>query len=223
MKRPSVPLTAFGTLMIDWIDRQGRLSQVSEFEARELGIPKGDVGNLPLERIYSSTSAQALRSIAQGGAGGRRSDSGLGEFAELQRGPDARDRDPRGRSRHRGGQAGIVASRPRHRSRTGRAGRDPVANDRGGDGSLLVHRIPRTRGHVAGRGRNRRPHLHQPEPVARLQRGDGPPLSRAGGPRLQHAAGFAIFSRYRGQPPDGAGSRPGELPARPRGRGGPQA
>ncbi|MCB1447656.1 MAG: PAS domain-containing protein [Rhizobiaceae bacterium] len=66
MKRPSVPLTAFGTLMIDWIDRQGRLSQVSEFEARELGIPKGDVGNLPLERIYSSTSAQALRSIARG-------------------------------------------------------------------------------------------------------------------------------------------------------------
>lgn len=66
MKRASVPLTTLGTLMVDWIDRHGQLSAVSEFEARELGIEPRDVANLALERIYSSASANLLRSIARG-------------------------------------------------------------------------------------------------------------------------------------------------------------
>lgn len=66
MKSPTVPLTSFGSLMIDWIDREGRLSDINDFEARELGIEPGEIKGLALERVYGSASAQLLRSVARG-------------------------------------------------------------------------------------------------------------------------------------------------------------
>jgi PAS domain S-box-containing protein len=66
MKKATVPLTSLGTLMIDWIDRDGQLSAMSDFEARELGIATQDIRNVALERVYSSASAHLLRSIARG-------------------------------------------------------------------------------------------------------------------------------------------------------------
>lgn len=62
-----VPDTAhFDALMVDWIDGQGRVCAVNALEARELAIKIADGESLPLERIYSSTSAQVLRGIARG-------------------------------------------------------------------------------------------------------------------------------------------------------------
>ena len=59
-------LVAFDNLMIDWIDANGRICAVNDFEARELGVERSETGGLPLERIYSSTTAELLRAIARG-------------------------------------------------------------------------------------------------------------------------------------------------------------
>lgn len=66
MTRPAVMRTAFGTLLIDWIDREGRLSAVSDYELRLLGIEAAGIRNVPLERIYASESARLIRAIATG-------------------------------------------------------------------------------------------------------------------------------------------------------------
>ncbi|QKD15618.1 MULTISPECIES: PAS domain-containing protein [Mesorhizobium] len=66
MKTSKPSIADLGFLMIDWIDEEGRISEVNDFEARELGIEAREVGGLPLERVYSSTSAQLLRAIAKG-------------------------------------------------------------------------------------------------------------------------------------------------------------
>jgi PAS domain-containing protein len=66
MKKSSPSIADLGSLMIDWIDHEGRISAVNDFEASELGIEAKDVGYLALERVYSSTSAQLLRAIAKG-------------------------------------------------------------------------------------------------------------------------------------------------------------
>ena len=62
-----VPDTAhLDALMVDWIDAEGRIRAVNALEARELAVTIADGESLPLERVYSSTSAQALRAIARG-------------------------------------------------------------------------------------------------------------------------------------------------------------
>lgn len=64
MTKPTLSIAEFDTLMIDWIDGDGHISAINDFEARELGIEV--TGSLTLERVYSSTSAQLLRAIARG-------------------------------------------------------------------------------------------------------------------------------------------------------------
>ncbi|ATN36769.1 hypothetical protein ACO34A_23560 (plasmid) [Rhizobium sp. ACO-34A] len=64
MTKSTLSISEFDTLMIDWIDGDGHISAINDFEARELGIEA--TGNLTLERVYSSTSAQLLRAIARG-------------------------------------------------------------------------------------------------------------------------------------------------------------
>ncbi|UWU26067.1 PAS domain S-box protein (plasmid) [Rhizobium sp. CB3060] len=64
MTKPKLSATELDTLLIDWIDGDGHLAAINEVEARELGIEV--TGNVPLERVYSSTSAQLLRAIARG-------------------------------------------------------------------------------------------------------------------------------------------------------------
>lgn len=54
-----------GSLLIDWIDSEGRVCRVNDHEARELGIGHRDLPG-SLELIYSSTSAHLLRAIAKG-------------------------------------------------------------------------------------------------------------------------------------------------------------
>jgi PAS domain S-box-containing protein len=62
-----VPETAhLDALMVDWIDGQGRIRAVNALEARELAVTMAEGESLPLERVYSSTSAQMLRGIARG-------------------------------------------------------------------------------------------------------------------------------------------------------------
>lgn len=64
MNRPTLSIAELDALLIDWIDGDGHITSINHVEARALGI---DVtGNLPLERVYSSTSAQLLRAIARG-------------------------------------------------------------------------------------------------------------------------------------------------------------
>ncbi|ANH05535.1 PAS domain-containing protein [Shinella sp. HZN7] len=60
------PIANGGSLLIDWIDAEGRVCLVNDHEARELGIDRRDLPGLSLERIYSSSSAQLLRAIAAG-------------------------------------------------------------------------------------------------------------------------------------------------------------
>lgn len=64
MTKSTLSISEFDTLMIDWIDGDGHISAINDFEARELGIEV--TGSLTLERVYSSTSAQLLRAIARG-------------------------------------------------------------------------------------------------------------------------------------------------------------
>lgn len=64
MTKSTLSISEFDTLMIDWIDGDGHISAINDFEARELGIEA--TGSLTLERVYSSTSAQLLRAIARG-------------------------------------------------------------------------------------------------------------------------------------------------------------
>lgn len=64
MTKSTLSISEFDTLMIDWIDGDGHISAINDFEARELGIEAA--GSLALERVYSSTSAQLLRAIARG-------------------------------------------------------------------------------------------------------------------------------------------------------------
>ncbi|MDQ0322736.1 PAS domain-containing protein [Pararhizobium capsulatum DSM 1112] len=64
MKKPTLSTAELDTLMIDWIDGDGHIFAINDFEARELGIEA--TGSLALERIYSSTSAQLLKAIARG-------------------------------------------------------------------------------------------------------------------------------------------------------------
>lgn len=63
-----VPGTAnLDALLVDWIDPDGRICAVNVMEAHELTITLGQGESVPLERIYSSTSAQMLRGIARDG------------------------------------------------------------------------------------------------------------------------------------------------------------
>jgi len=63
-----VPGTAnLDALLVDWIDHDGRICAVNVMEAHELAIALGPGESVPLERIYSSTSAQMLRGIARDG------------------------------------------------------------------------------------------------------------------------------------------------------------
>lgn len=63
-----VPGTAyFDALLVDWIDGDGRICAVNAAEARELAISLEEKESVPLERIYSSTSAQILRGLAREG------------------------------------------------------------------------------------------------------------------------------------------------------------
>ena len=63
-----VPGTAnLDALLVDWIDHDGRICAVNVMEAHELAITLGPGESVPLERIYSSTSAQMLRGIARDG------------------------------------------------------------------------------------------------------------------------------------------------------------
>lgn len=64
MQKSPLGTADFGSLMIDWMDEDGSIVAINDFEARELGIVAN--GKLALERIYSSTSAQILRAIARG-------------------------------------------------------------------------------------------------------------------------------------------------------------
>ncbi len=64
MTKSTLSTPELDTLMIDWIDGEGHISAINEFEARELGIEAS--GSLALERVYSSTSAQLLKAIARG-------------------------------------------------------------------------------------------------------------------------------------------------------------
>lgn len=64
MTKSTLSISEFDTLMIDWIDGDGQICAINDFEARELGIEV--TGSLTLERVYSSTSAQLLRAIARG-------------------------------------------------------------------------------------------------------------------------------------------------------------
>jgi PAS domain-containing protein len=64
MNKPTLSIAELDALLIDWIDGDGHITSINDVEARALGI---DVtGSLPLERVYSSTSAQLLRAIARG-------------------------------------------------------------------------------------------------------------------------------------------------------------
>lgn len=64
MTKSTLSISEFDTLMIDWIDGDGQICAINDFEARELGIEV--TGSLTLERVYSSTSARLLRAIARG-------------------------------------------------------------------------------------------------------------------------------------------------------------
>lgn len=64
MQKSPLGTADLGSLMIDWMDEQGSIVAINDFEAKELGIVAN--GKLALERIYSSTSAQVLRAIARG-------------------------------------------------------------------------------------------------------------------------------------------------------------
>ena len=64
MTKSTLSAPELDTLMIDWIDGEGHIFAINEFEARELGIEAS--GSLALERVYSSTSAQLLKAIARG-------------------------------------------------------------------------------------------------------------------------------------------------------------
>ncbi|MGN8154889.1 PAS domain-containing protein [Agrobacterium sp. 22094] len=66
MKKPPVSLSSFGDLMVDWINQNGQISEMNDFEARQLGIELNDIGIVTLDRVYSSTSAHTLRMIAIG-------------------------------------------------------------------------------------------------------------------------------------------------------------
>lgn len=64
MNRSTLSIAELDALLIDWIDGDGHITSINDAEARALGIEV--TGNLPLERVYSSTSAQLLRAIARG-------------------------------------------------------------------------------------------------------------------------------------------------------------
>lgn len=64
MSKPTFSIADLDTLLIDWIDGDGHIASINDVEARVLGIAMA--GSLPLERVYSSTSAQLLRAIARG-------------------------------------------------------------------------------------------------------------------------------------------------------------
>lgn len=64
MSKPTFSIADLDTLLIDWIDGDGHITSINDVEARALGIEMK--GSLPLERVYSSTSAQLLRAIARG-------------------------------------------------------------------------------------------------------------------------------------------------------------
>lgn len=60
-------IVGFDALLIDWVDGEGRICAVNAMEGRELAITLEQGESVPLERIYSSTSAQMLRGIARDG------------------------------------------------------------------------------------------------------------------------------------------------------------
>jgi len=64
MTKPTPSAAELDTLLIDWIDEDGHIAAINDVEARELGIEV--TGSLPLERVYSSASAQLLRAVARG-------------------------------------------------------------------------------------------------------------------------------------------------------------
>ena len=60
--------TAFDmdSLLIDWIDAEGRISRISDREARELAVDPRTVIGMPLESVYSGVSASLIRAVARG-------------------------------------------------------------------------------------------------------------------------------------------------------------
>jgi len=64
MIRITPDLAGYESFLVDWIDETGSIVAINDFEARELGISADE--KVGLERIYSSSSAQALRAIANG-------------------------------------------------------------------------------------------------------------------------------------------------------------
>lgn len=64
MRSITPDLTGYDSFLVDWIDENGSVVAINDFEARELGISVHE--KVGLERIYSSSSAQALRAIASG-------------------------------------------------------------------------------------------------------------------------------------------------------------
>ncbi|PWE53200.1 hypothetical protein DEM27_26390 [Metarhizobium album] len=64
MIRITPDLAGYESFLVDWIDETGSIVAINDFEASELGISAHE--KVGLERIYSSSSAQALRAIASG-------------------------------------------------------------------------------------------------------------------------------------------------------------
>lgn len=60
--------TAFGidSLLIDWINVEGRVCRVNDREAKALAIDPRSIIGTPLERVYSDESASLIRTIARG-------------------------------------------------------------------------------------------------------------------------------------------------------------
>ncbi|MGR9263675.1 PAS domain-containing protein [Rhizobium leguminosarum] len=60
--------TAFDmdSLLVDWIDAEGRISRISDREARELAVDPRTVIGMPLESVYSGVSASLIRAVARG-------------------------------------------------------------------------------------------------------------------------------------------------------------